>query len=240
MLTFFRRIRQSLLNQGAVPKYLLYAIGEIALVVIGILIALQINNWSEWKKDRIKETSILTELMRGLERNSILLEESLKRNEGRDKSTQIILQFFEEKLPYSDTLDNYFFTALLRGQPGIYATPNSYEAFKNAGFDKVLDENLTRSIIRLFEEVYRGVEEWRTYGNQYAVNDHPYWMKHFIDNGYSLKPKDHNALLQSTEMYSLIQAVRRFRRIYSDMQKEALRENNEVLQLIKDQLQSDK
>jgi len=56
MLTFFRRIRKGLLASGATSKYLLYAIGEIALVVIGILIALQINNWNEDRKkvDTIK------------------------------------------------------------------------------------------------------------------------------------------------------------------------------------------
>jgi len=54
MITFFRKIRQSLMTEnnpsppaGRFSKYLLYAIGEILLVVIGILIALQINNWNE-------------------------------------------------------------------------------------------------------------------------------------------------------------------------------------------------
>jgi len=50
MIKFFRKIRQQLLAEGAVKKYLLYAIGEILLVVIGILIALQINNWNEQQK----------------------------------------------------------------------------------------------------------------------------------------------------------------------------------------------
>ena len=51
MLTFLRKIRKSLIESGTTQKYLLYAIGEIALVVIGILIALQINNWNESKND---------------------------------------------------------------------------------------------------------------------------------------------------------------------------------------------
>ena len=45
MIQFFRRIRQKLLEENRFVKYLLYALGEIVLVVIGILIALQINNW---------------------------------------------------------------------------------------------------------------------------------------------------------------------------------------------------
>ena len=49
MIKFFRRIRQQLLTENKLAKYLLYAIGEIILVVIGILIALQINNWNTSK-----------------------------------------------------------------------------------------------------------------------------------------------------------------------------------------------
>ncbi len=59
MITFLRRIRRSLLEKGALRKYLLYATGEIALVVIGILIALQINTWNEWRKDRTLELKYL-------------------------------------------------------------------------------------------------------------------------------------------------------------------------------------
>ncbi|MGB5377521.1 DUF6090 family protein [Muriicola sp.] len=50
MIKFFRKIRQNLLSEGKTGKYLKYAIGEIILVVIGILIALQINNWNEQQK----------------------------------------------------------------------------------------------------------------------------------------------------------------------------------------------
>lgn len=62
MIKFFRHIRQSLINQNRTKKYLLYAIGEIILVVIGILIALQINNWNEVQKDRNREQAILKSL----------------------------------------------------------------------------------------------------------------------------------------------------------------------------------
>ena len=67
MLTFFRRIRKGLLGEGAAYKYLLYAIGEIALVVIGILIALQINNWNEERQDKIDEKQYLQRIIYDLE-----------------------------------------------------------------------------------------------------------------------------------------------------------------------------
>ena len=58
MIKFFRKIRQNLLNEGKTAKYFKYAIGEIVLVVIGILIVLQINNWNEERKDQNKLLNI--------------------------------------------------------------------------------------------------------------------------------------------------------------------------------------
>jgi hypothetical protein len=62
MLNFFRKVRQNLLSEGKTGKYLKYAIGEILLVVIGILIALQVNNWNENRKNRMQEKFILERL----------------------------------------------------------------------------------------------------------------------------------------------------------------------------------
>jgi hypothetical protein len=62
MIKFFRKIRQNLLMENKTGKYLKYAVGEIVLVVIGILIALQINNWNEARKERLEEREILSDL----------------------------------------------------------------------------------------------------------------------------------------------------------------------------------
>jgi len=62
MIKFFRKIRQRFISEGKVSKYLLYAIGEIVLVVIGILIALEINNRNEYKQARVNEAVFLSNL----------------------------------------------------------------------------------------------------------------------------------------------------------------------------------
>ena len=72
MIKFFRNIRQNLLNEGKTTKYLKYAIGEIVLVVIGILIALQINNWNINRLNIEKENRYLNEIKNNL--NSDLLK----------------------------------------------------------------------------------------------------------------------------------------------------------------------
>jgi len=77
MINFFRRIRQNLLSEGKTGKYLKYAIGEIILVVIGILIALSINNWNEERKDIALEKSYLKGVHNEFVFNKIMFEQSL-------------------------------------------------------------------------------------------------------------------------------------------------------------------
>ena len=73
MIKFFRKIRQKLLIKGRTKQYLKYAAGEIVLVVIGILIALQINSWNDYRKQRNNEQLILKNLKDNLESDKNLL-----------------------------------------------------------------------------------------------------------------------------------------------------------------------
>lgn len=76
MLKFFRKIRQNLLAEGKTVNYLKYAVGEIVLVVIGILIALSINNWNEERTVQIGQKSLLINLYENLAADSVLLEQN--------------------------------------------------------------------------------------------------------------------------------------------------------------------
>ena len=80
MIKFFRKIRQQLVSQNRVSKYLLYAVGEIVLVVIGILIALQVNNWNVKRVNCKIETQLLVHLEREYQEN---YDELIKRREIR-------------------------------------------------------------------------------------------------------------------------------------------------------------
>ena len=82
MIPFFRRIRKKLADDNKPIKYLSYAIGEIVLVVIGILIAIQINNWNEANKRREKELHYLTNIKTDLYLNIKQIDSYItKRNE---------------------------------------------------------------------------------------------------------------------------------------------------------------
>ena len=77
MIKFFRKIRQNLLMENNTGKYFKYAIGEIVLVVIGILIALSINNWNENGKDRKQEKELLIQLQSEFESNLNQLDQKI-------------------------------------------------------------------------------------------------------------------------------------------------------------------
>ena len=78
MIKFFRHFRMRILSENKFSKYLIYAIGEIVLVVIGILIALQINNWNENQKERQLEIGLLKGFEADLKTDSLYLNELIK------------------------------------------------------------------------------------------------------------------------------------------------------------------
>ncbi|WP_445383073.1 DUF6090 family protein [Robiginitalea sp. IMCC43444] len=100
MIRFFRRIRQKLFTQNKFSKYLFYALGEIILVVIGILIALQINNWNEFNKDREQEKELLTQLQSEFESNLKQLDEKISMRNTMIRASFKILDIIDhpEKL----------------------------------------------------------------------------------------------------------------------------------------------
>lgn len=91
MIKFFRKIRQNLLNEGKTSKYFKYAIGEIILVVIGILIALQINNWNETKKQKKQLDSIYITVQQNLKTDLVNIKEPIEFYETLDSTLTKVL-----------------------------------------------------------------------------------------------------------------------------------------------------
>lgn len=109
MLSFLRKLRKSLINSGSAQKYLLYALGEILLVMIGILLALQVNNWNEKRKDQKRLTNHFLELKSELQNDSLNLENIIKQIRVRHDQTLQLSQFINTNSSNVDT------SALLKG-----------------------------------------------------------------------------------------------------------------------------
>ncbi|APY07236.1 hypothetical protein BWZ20_02465 [Winogradskyella sp. J14-2] len=96
MIKFFRRIRQRLLAENRISKYALYAVGEIFLVVIGILIALQINNWNENRKQKMTSRLLVERLKQALNRDIENITYRIDDAKNIKKSLTTLMSMFGE------------------------------------------------------------------------------------------------------------------------------------------------
>ncbi|MFZ9004340.1 MAG: DUF6090 family protein [Robiginitalea sp.] len=99
MLRFFRQIRQRLLTDNKFSKYLLYAVGEILLVVIGILIALQVDTWNEQRRERILEQDYYCRLLEDIILDDQQIEGLLKASETRLKAANQAVRLLQGESP---------------------------------------------------------------------------------------------------------------------------------------------
>ena len=116
MLIIFRKVRQALLTRNKFTTYLLYAVGEIFLVVIGILIALQINSWNQDQQDRQQEQQILSQLSKEYQSNLAQIKDKIEiRNETLNSSFSLLQYMKEDPATVSgDSLDAHLFRISIR------------------------------------------------------------------------------------------------------------------------------
>jgi len=138
MITLLRKIRKNLLDKGNFTSYLFYAIGEILLVVIGILLALQINNWNEARKARAFEKEILTQIQLNLQKDRQRLIEVVDVGIRARASIEKILNV--EQGESSDSL-NYWLGNIIRFAR-FQPLTNAYEALKSKGLDLIQNKEL--------------------------------------------------------------------------------------------------
>jgi len=235
MLTFFRKIRKALLDSGSLRRYLLYAVGEIALVVIGILIALQINNMNEERKDIIKEENILSELMETLSLNIERLDASSLDASNRNESRDVIISLFTERPAYTDSLQRHFFVSSL-GYANSTLTHGGYEMLKNEGFDIIRSDKLRKEIVNLFEISYVDLtkEEMEKRSEVYVEDVARYLIENFSGRRV---PNDYLKLLNDHFFVENIFAMKQHESWLISQRSEAKEETQRVLQLIRDELE---
>ena len=148
MINFFRKIRKQLADDNKPLKYARYAIGEIVLVVIGILIALSINNWNVNHKSKAKELKILQNIKVSLETDYNYLKWSNETYEVARKSMDYLIIDMEEDLPYKDSLNYHFSNITLDW--GFKVDFTMYEELKSSGTAIISSESLRSNIISYY------------------------------------------------------------------------------------------
>lgn len=149
MITLFRKIRQKLLSQNRITQYMAYAIGEIFLVVIGILIALSINNWNEANKNTKREYAFLTNLQQDLRSDSLRLKEIKERLEIAVSYKRVFESQMKGNVTAPDSLNAHF---LQQYNLLIDFVPNSttVDELSNNGINLISDPSLRRQIVTLY------------------------------------------------------------------------------------------
>ena len=165
MLRFFRRIRQKLLSENKFDKYLLYALGEIFLVVIGILIALQINNWNENRKQLSHGRTLMLELMDEAINDISTFNWAVNNLKQAISDQEAIFKINDFKSIDTDSLAHIFNSANV----DIDISTNVFEKIKNQGITRLSDnDSLNHQINFYFDsDVFlfnKGIAyHWRRY-----------------------------------------------------------------------------
>ena len=148
-MKFFRNIRKKLASENKVGSYLRYAIGEILLVVIGILIALQVNNWNEARKNRIQERNFLVRLLTDINTDIENISSSIRLNKNRMQRAEFLLASMDQPQLAEDSA-TYFIRSI--EYAGYTNNPvvsnNTFEEIKSSGKLSIIRNEKLRSVIQ--------------------------------------------------------------------------------------------
>ncbi len=152
MIKFFRTIRQRMLKENRFSRYFLYAIGEIVLVVFGILIALQLNNWNNERKLVQQELGLLAEMRENLAMDLKDCRYNIEVNQRYERGNSAVLKHLTERTPFHDSLRVHY--ANLFGYTTLAANTSAYDNLKSIGFDLIRNDSLRRMVTTLYSERY--------------------------------------------------------------------------------------
>ncbi|WP_296705536.1 hypothetical protein [Algoriphagus sp.] len=185
MITLYRKIRQKLLTQNRITRYLVYALGEIFLVVIGILIALQVNNWNENLKIREKEKLYLDRIEEEALWNIDILDNQINFYQGNASNLDSVASFLSNATPKNEQLSipaAPFFISAWRLRNSAYSelvSSGSLSILSDIKLREILDEAASFNTITI-----QTLNYWRDLSTADVNLFQPYRIqKTFITNG---------------------------------------------------------
>ncbi len=216
MLKFFRLIRKNHISNGKTGKYFKYAIGEIILVMIGILLALQVNNWNEDRKAVKKETTHLKNLKAELQTSLKELHEDYESGLVLHESTLDVYDYIQNKHVLVDSMHKDFHNMVRFYY--FFPKTSAYETLKSGNFEEISSDSLRAKITNVYESGYKRIEMKVDTRRNAGRLLFPYYQKHFKTeisfsrdtlNWSNLRskigiPNDYEALINDTEFETLI------------------------------------
>ncbi len=191
MIRLLRKIRHRLLEESSYGMYMLYAGGEVLLVVIGILLAFQIDNWNEDRKERQQETVILKQLHSEFTSNLDQLDHKIAAKEDIMNSVMQLFRYIDDpQLRNKDSIDYH----LARTMPYSTFDPIVYD-LAGSGSLMLIRNNYLKQILSLWGSEILDVKEdefnWKDYRNQIYI---PFLVEHYQLRTIRTKATSSNAL----------------------------------------------
>ena len=250
MIKFFRKIRHKLLTKNKFSRYLIYAIGEIILVVIGILIALQINNWNEFKKERESEKIILNEISENLKFDLKDFESNIANLKNKAISAKSILKIIDNNSPYNDSIGYFFY--YLKTYPHFSNKSNGYNLLKSKGVDIIQNDSIRKHITDLYEDRYQYLKTYEKeridYNNTLENKVSPYYgtrtlskdnipksliikgsVKSLVELEFFRNIRNYDLLKKDLELHGIIKDIETWATILSEFHNKI---RNDVIELI--------
>jgi Family of unknown function (DUF6090) len=196
MINLFRKVRQKLLEQNKIGSYLKYAIGEILLVVIGILIALQVNDYREGQQTKARETAFLHGLRSDLLLNLDELDRSIDRYNRAGRSAEVMISYFEgAPITNMDSL-NFHTMEVLYWDPFVRNNSTLREMISSGSLGILSDDSLKSELLQMelrYDKIDGAQEHLRFDYQEYLYG--PYFRTGDIGQAY----KDYMAIQNGTE-----------------------------------------
>lgn len=241
------------METGKTTKYFKYAIGEIILVVIGILIALQINNWNENRKLQQREIQILKEIKSDLFQTKNDIIKTVKGHNENIGYTQYLLDAMYAKASYSDSIHRAFSRAAVDIE--IVPKTSGFENLKTIGLNTISNDSLRIAITNIFQLSFlRLRNDFQVSNTEIDISKmiFPYQIKYFeIDLSksqkvarkysdtlklYPLKIRDYQHFLNDMELFKAIQLSIFTRSNLIEEQMTVAEEIDKTIELIEQQL----
>jgi hypothetical protein len=156
MIRFFRTIRQRLIEEGQLKKYLIYAIGEVLLIVVGIFIALQLNNWNDYRKQRQSEKEYYCKLLEDLNQDSLNIIRLIQETEGRLTSSNRMLHFLQQSSPKQEDVVREMLGAISKTTFTFKPSTTAFDDLKSAGNLKLLRDVALKDSLTAYYSALEG------------------------------------------------------------------------------------
>lgn len=208
MIKLFRNIRRKLLEQGKTANYLKYAIGEIILVVIGILIALQINSINQAYRDKNAEKVVISDLKESLINTKRQFEQLSSSYQNNLEQMDFILNHLKSKLPCTDELKKKWIS--VESYPEPLFEIGIYENFKNNSLYLIQNDSLKSAIIQFYEAQLPSIGDKVT-NNVASISTTvliPLNAQNFMYGGGMMTPNNYERLLDNQQYLNAVSYIR--------------------------------